>query len=375
MTTIKVGSQDAEGFHPDGSIVDPAAVEEFISGSASLAAKLAVKANSASLAAKLDKTNNLSDLTNISAARTSLGLGDIVTHPASDFVRFGAAAGNVILGSATVHTTPSDTNTGFEVVKSITNPDKTFLGALSGYAVYFGVDSVAAGSIQGGACEAYSLMTGVVNHPVLGWENIATVAGTGTYQNVYGGQSTAQAQDTVTVTNLIGYQGRGPLGSSPNVTNAYTMKNLEPSIGTNRYTYHGIGRHVFVTGADNTLDTVQIQGTSAVRRWGFKADGKQIGYGSDGNSTRLTLDPNESTTGHIISNAFTGTTKHLSIQWQNNERYSIESDGTAVYAPELRQTTVGAAGAAAAPPATPVTYIKIKTAAGTALVIPAYAAA
>jgi hypothetical protein len=293
----------------------------------------------------------------------------------ASYVGFGAAAGNVILGSSTVHTPPSDTNTGLEVVKSITNPDKTYMGALSGYAVYFGPDNVSGGSIQGGACEAYSLMSGTVTHPVLGWENIATVAGTGTYQNVYGGQSTAQAQDTVTVTNLIGYQGRGPLGSSPNVTNAYTMKNLEPTVGTNRFTYHGIGRHTFVLGADSASDIIQVLGTASVRRWAFKGDGKQVGYGSDGTSTRLTLDPSETTTGHIESNAFTGTTKHLSIKWQNNERYSIESDGTAVYAPELRQATVGAAGAAAAPPATPVTYIKIKTAAGTALVIPAYAAA
>lgn len=41
----------------------------------------------------------------------------------------------------------------------------------------------------------------------------------------------------------------------------------------------------------------------------------------------------------------------------------------------LEQLTVGAAGASAAPPATPTKYLKVRDSAGTTLVIPAYAAA
>jgi hypothetical protein len=286
-------------------------------------------------------------------------------------VTAGVASGNVVLGSATVHTPPADTDTRFEVVKSITDPNVTFLGALSGYAVYFGTEGVSAGSIQGGACEAYSLMTGAVTHAVLGWEGVGSVAGTGSYQQVIGLASTAQAKDTTTVQQLMGFQARGPLGAGT-VANAYSIKVLEPSVGTNRHSVHVTGRTTLALGVHSSV--LDILGTASVRRWTVDANGAFLGYASDGTSLRTTLESNEVTTGRFMSDAYTATTKHLSLKWQGSEKFAVLGDGYVVFGDTMRQTTVGAAGAASALPATPTTYIKWKTASGTILVIPAYAA-
>ena len=232
-----------------------------------------------------------------------------------------------VIGNGGLHTPAASTNTALEASTSIVNPSAVFMGALSGYAYYSGTEGTPSGSIQGGACEAYSALTGTIGHAVLGWENIGTAVGTGIYGNVIGGQSTAQANDTVTVQNLIGYQGRGPLGTSPNVTNAYTMKNLEPTVGLNKWTYHGIGQHRFVLGADPNSDIVQIAGTSDVRRWGFKGDGRIVGYASDGTSTRFTIDPADTPTSRIDSNIFAGTGNHLTAKNSNVEVLRIERAG------------------------------------------------
>ena len=53
---------------------------------------------------------------------------------------------------------------------------------------------------------------------------------------------------------------------------------------------------------------------------------------------------------------------------------SISFDGLLNWTAGNEQLTVGAAGAASAPPATPTKYIKIKDSAGTTLVVPCYAA-
>lgn len=286
----------------------------------------------------------------------------------------GAGAGNVVLGSDTFHTPPDDTNTGLEVVKSITKPDKTFLGALSGYAVYFGAEQSTAGSIQGGACEAYSLMDGAVSHAVLGWEGVGSVAGTGSYQQVIGLASTVQAKDTTSVQQLIGYQARGPVGAgSPTVANAYAVKVLEPTVGTQRHSLHVTGRTTLALGAHASV--LEILGTSAVRRWAVDGGGIFTGYGSDGTSVRTKISTNEESGGKVVSDAYTGTTKHLSLRWQGSERLAVMAEGQLMFGDALRQTTVGAAGAAAALPAAPTTYIQVKTASGNTLVIPAYAAA
>lgn len=286
----------------------------------------------------------------------------------------GAAAGNVVIGSDSVHTPPDDTNTGFEVVKSITKPDKTFLGAMSGYAVYFGAEQSTAGSIQGGACEAYSLMDGNITHAVLGWEGVGSVAGTGSYQQVIGMASTVQAKDTTSVQQLMGYQARGPVGAgTPNVANAYSVKVLEPTVGSQRHSLHVIGRTTLALGAHASV--LEILGTSSVRRWGVDGGGVFTGYGSDGTSVRTKISTNEETGGKFLSDAYTGTTKHFSLRWQGSERLAVMAEGQLMFGDALRQTTVGAAGAAAALPAAPTTYIQIKTATGNTLVVPAYAAA
>jgi len=289
-------------------------------------------------------------------------------------INSGAAAGNVVIGSNQVHTPPADTNTGFEVVKSITNPNVTFLGALSGYTVYFGTEGANAGSIQGGACEAYSLMTGTVTHAVLGWEGVGSVAGTGSYSQVIGLASTAQAKDTTSVTNLIGYQARGPVGSgTPNVTNAYSVKILEPTVGTERHALHVIGRTTLSLGVHSK--SLEILGTSAVKRWDVDGGGVFTGYASNGTSVRTKMSTAEETTGKLYSDAYTATTKHAAYLWQGSERLSIMAEGYLRFGDAIRQTTVGAAGTASALPAQPTTYIQVKTAAGSTLVIPAYLAA
>ncbi len=53
----------------------------------------------------------------------------------------------------------------------------------------------------------------------------------------------------------------------------------------------------------------------------------------------------------------------------------IDAAGLLAWVSGNEQTTVGAAGGASAPPATPTKYLKVKDSAGTTLVIPAYAAA
>ena len=98
MTTIKIGSQDATGFHPtgDGTIVDPGAVETTIDQSPSIASKLATKANATALAAKLDKTEAASTYITVAAgnatyvpkwkASTAYSAGDKVLSPNGDVV-------------------------------------------------------------------------------------------------------------------------------------------------------------------------------------------------------------------------------------------------------------------------------------------------
>jgi hypothetical protein len=304
------------------------------------------------------------------AAATAVGLQSQV----QSLVARGAAAGNVVLGSDQVHTPPADTNTGLEVVKSITKPDKTFLGALSGYAVYFGAEQSTAGSIQGGACEAYSLMNGTVSHAVLGSEGVGSVAGAGSYQQVIGLASTVQAKDTTSVQQFIGCQARGPVGSgTPTVANAYAVKVLEPSVGTERHALHVTGRTTLALGAHSSI--LEILGTSSVRRWGIDGGGVFTGYGSDGTSVRTKISTNEETGGKVLSDAYTGTTKHLSLRWQGAERLAVLAEGYLMFSDALRQTAVGTAGTAAALPSAPTTYIQVRTAAGNTLVIPAYAAA
>lgn len=64
-------------------------------------------------------------------------------------------------------------------------------------------------------------------------------------------------------------------------------------------------------------------------------------------------------------------------QWRTNAALVMQVDaaGKFKWPASLEQTTVGAAGGASAPPATPTKWIKIVDSAGTELVVPAYAAA
>lgn len=281
----------------------------------------------------------------------------------------GSAAGNVVLGSNSFHTPGNDTNTGFEVVKSITNPDKTFLGAGSFYAVYFGTQQPSTGSIQGGAAEAYSLMTGNITKAVLGWEGIGAAAGTGSYQQVIGMASTALAKDTTVVQQLMGYQARGPVGEgTPNVANAYSVKVLEPTVGAERHSLHVIGRTTLSLGTHSKI--LEILGTSAVKRWDVNGSGVFTGYASNGTSVRTKISADEESTGKIYSDAFNGTTKHAAFMWQGSERLAIMAEGYIRFGDAIRQTTVGPAGTAAALPGPPQGYTVGMLASGTKIVQP-----
>lgn len=282
----------------------------------------------------------------------------------------------IVVGPGGLHTDPTQTSTAFETSSSIHNPNLTFMGALSGYIYYDGAQGASCGSIQGGACEAYVAMTGSVTQAVLGWESAGAVVGTGSYQNVIGGASTVQANDQTTVQNLIGYQGRGPVTSfgTPTVTNAYTMKNLEPTTGNNRWTYYGTGRHTFCLGADSASNVVEIQGTSAILRWGVNAGGVWTGYATDGASTRMVLDPGDSPTYRFKSDIYSGTGQHLALFNGGSQVFGIEKTGQPRFYDALKQTTVGAAGTASALPGAPTCYFQVKTQSGTLLVIPAYLA-
>jgi len=76
MTTIKIGNQDATGFHPsgDGTIVDPNAVETFINASPGLLAKIGTKADATALATKLDKTEAASTYITVAAGNATYAL-------------------------------------------------------------------------------------------------------------------------------------------------------------------------------------------------------------------------------------------------------------------------------------------------------------
>lgn len=273
---------------------------------------------------------------------------------------------NVVIGVGTLHTPSANTKTSLSGEQVIANPNVTFMGAVSGFASYSGTQGVSAGSLQGGACEAFVRMTGTVTSNILGWECIGDAGSTGTYSTVIGGQSTAFVQDTATVTNLIGYQGAPPFsnGGTPTVTNAYTMKLQEPSVGTNRYSFYGAGRHRFSKGVHANVFEVCASGD--LLQWASNGS-TLIGYASDGASSRITLDPTDGN--DKITVAVTGTGKALVLstngsgniieaQVSGTPKFAVLSDGT-LWLNQPTTTTAPAAGGAGALPATPLGYMTL----------------
>lgn len=79
----------------------------------------------------------------------------------------------------------------------------------------------------------------------------------------------------------------------------------------------------------------------------------------------------------LLGRGFAGQTGNLQ-EWQDSAAAvlaAITAAGMHKWAAANEQTTIGAAGGAAALPATPTKFLKVKDSAGTTLVIPAYAAA
>src|SRR5205807_7086129 len=99
---------------------------------------------------------------------------------------------------------------------SLTNSNKPFTGALNGYTAYFGQPGVSQGTMQGGSAAVrvdVNGSTGPITPAALAWECLVQVVGntantmTGT---AYALQTTAYAQDTAKVTNLVGFHSRAP---------------------------------------------------------------------------------------------------------------------------------------------------------------------
>lgn len=246
---------------------------------------------------------------------------------------------NVVFGTGGLPTPSGQTTTALTGSLSLNNPAQTFMGALHGYAYYNGTEQPGCGSIQGAAAEAYADLTGTITQAVLGFEGIATAVGTGTYGTVIGSQATVQVKDTVSVTTLIGFQGRAPYAGSgtPTVGTAYTAKLQEPTVGTQRYTYYGQGRHTFGKGTHGTV--LELLGTSLVKRWDIDGTGKWIGYATDGASSRMHIDPADTpTNGRFMSNIFSGSTKHVSFLWQGTEVFAVNELG------RLSLSTAGTTG-------------------------------
>jgi len=128
-----------------------------------------------------------------------------------------------------------------------------------------------------------------------------------------------------------------------------------------------IQQHITLKGGDSITHTIAPQASGS-------GNGSRVnlysGNASGANDTTLDID-----TGTAGGNAV------LYIGQSNAKQVRLGRSGQAVYfdgnprfVAANEQTTVGAAGAASAPPATPTKYLKFRDSAGTVLVVPAYAA-
>jgi len=140
----------------------------------------------------------------------------------------------------------------------------------------------------------------------------------------------------------------------------------------------GTGRGIFVAqnGAAPALNLTM--GTSAVGWHAFQISardyGATIGTATD-NGRTLEVNKNGTGAGEAVRIVNKGTGVSLTVRDATAELFALTAAGLPKWsAAANQQTTVGAAGAAAALPAAPAKYLKVQDSAGTTYVIPAYAA-
>lgn len=256
------------------------------------------------------------------------------------------------------------------------NPDKAIEQHFVGYSFYTGTPGVGVGSLQGGSCESFAFASPANMGEVLGFEAIGRASSDNnrTVSSVLGLVTTTSVAGSAVVPTMVGLQASGPSAASgsPVVTDAYSVRVFEPTVGANRYSLYVTGRTVARKGTH--ANALEIRNASNLLQFG--SDGSIItGYASDGAGARLTLDPGDAPAQRIWTSVFGTTTKHLVCLKGGSEVFAIQNDGLPRWtASGNQQTTVGAAGGASALPATPTKYLKVVDSAGTTLVIPAYAA-
>lgn len=242
-----------------------------------------------------------------------------------------------------------------------------------GYSFYTGTPGPGVGSLQGGSSEAVAFASPANMGTVVGFEGAgrANSDTSRTVDTVIGLIGTASAQGSVQVNNLVGFRAAGPLndlGVGGAVVNAFALQALEPAVGTNRYAAHITGRTRLVKGAHaNALEIVN----GGVLQWA--SDGARIaGYASDGASERVILDPRDTATIRQSMTWFNGATKGIvlndiggtgtgnAFEFQRGgvAKFAVLSDG-GIFLTQAVTTAAPAAGAAAAPPATPAEYMTI----------------
>lgn len=300
-----------------------------------------------------------------------------------------------IIGNRTT-SVPVGSKVALEVVDNIANPNVTIMQHFVGFSFYTGTPGGSAGTLQGGSCEssAYNNGTGTMA-TVLGFEGIGRGGGdTGaqpspTIGTVIGLQGTGQCAGTgVTVNLLVALRAAGPqsTGGSPTVGEARSLDVQEPTVGTIKRSIYAIGTSRFRKGTPT--NALEISNSSNVLQWA--SDGTTlIGYASDGTSARITLDPRDAATriallrkhaagvaGLRIEDGGTSTANYIEVADSGGTLMTVGPDGLLKWSTAAnQQTTVGAAGAASALPATPSKYFKIKDSGGTTYVFPGYLAA
>lgn len=120
--------------------------------------------------------------------------------------------------------------------------------------------------------------------------------------------------------------------------------------------------------------TAGLGGAGSVVANGAGADTAQLGYLQNGPSTGYKPGLEFRSGGPVNIYADAATSLGVTLNSEATFRYKLTTTGIQWVNAANQQTTVGAAGAASALPATPEVYLAVRNAAGTVLVIPAYLA-
>lgn len=252
----------------------------------------------------------------------------------------------------------------------------TACGAFAGWGVTTGTNNTAVGYSalcgNGGTIR----LTGD-NNTMVGTDAGIYESGAASHNTGVGQGALAGASDGTPATgnnnSALGLRALGLAKAAANNVGIGVHSLYEPdSIGdTTRATLDGVGNTAVgnFTGASNTSDP------SYLTALGYRATA--LGYG-----TALGANTEASAAGSVAlgcDNAGTGATTSVANEIKvGTTLHTVNFAGdlpVKFNSASAAQTTVGAAGAASALPATPTKYFKVKDSAGTTLVIPAYAAA